>query len=254
VPRQRIQSPTYRFHKQSGQAVCDYYDPLTGRKRTVSLGKWQSRESRQAHARIVAEAAVGRPVVRDTLTLSELMLAFLRHAEQHYRRPDGSNTDELANFKQVVKVVRETHAHVPAAEFGPLALKAVRQRMIDRGWSRKNINLHVGRVRRMFKFGVENELIPPAVLDGLKSVGGLQAGRTAARETAPVLPVPDETVNLTLPHLSRHIVGLIRFQRLTGCRPGEACSLRRCDLDTSGPIWMYRPALHKMRYRGRRAG
>ena len=44
MPRQRIQTPTYRLHSQSGQAVSDYYDPLTGRKRTVSLGKWQSQE------------------------------------------------------------------------------------------------------------------------------------------------------------------------------------------------------------------
>jgi DNA polymerase V len=28
--------------------------------------------------------------------------------------------------------------------------------------------------------------------------------------------------------LTRHVRGLVEFQRLTGCRPGEACALRRC--------------------------
>src|SRR5262249_54303815 len=40
------------------------------------------------------------------------------------------------------------------------------------------------------------------------------------------------------------------FQRLTGCRPGEACRVRQCDIDTSGAIWLYRPAQHKGTWRG----
>ena len=252
MPQNKIQTPTYRHHRPTGRAMCDFYDPLTGRKRTVSLGKWQSPESRQEHARVCAEAAVGRPPAGSGLTVAELLLAFLKHAETHYRRADGTPTDELANVKQTIKVVRETHASVPAAEFGPFALKAVRQAMIDKGWSRKNINLHVGRVRRVFKYGVENELVPAGVLAALKSVPGLQCGRTTARETDPVLPVADALVDATLPHVSRHVAGLIRFQRLTGCRPGEACLLRRCDLDTSDPVWVYRPAQHKTAHRGKR--
>ncbi len=251
MPQPRIQTPTYRHHRPTGRALCDFYDPLTGRKRTLSLGKWQSPESRREHARLCAEAAVGRPATRSGVTVAELLLAFLKHAETHYRRADGTSTDELANFKQTLRVVRETHAHVPAAEFGPLALKAVRQRMIDRGWSRKNINLHVGRVRRVFKHGVENELVDANVLAALKAVPGLQSGRTTAKETAPILPVADALVDTTLPHVSRHVAGLIRFQRLTGCRPGEACRLRKCDIDTSGAVWVYRPPQHKTAHRGK---
>lgn len=149
----------------------------------------------------------------------------------------------------MIRVVRETHAHAPAGEFGPVALRAVRQRMIDRGWSRKNINLHIGRVRRVFKFGVEHELLSAGVWQALRAVGGLQAGRTIARETPPVPPVPDELFDATLPHLNRHVAGLIRFQRLTGCRPGEACGLRWCDLDTSGMVWVFRPPQHKLAHK-----
>jgi integrase len=38
---------------------------------------------------------------------------------------------------------------------------------------------------------------------------------------------------------------------LNGCRPGEACSVRRCDIDTGEPLWLYRPPHHKTAYRGR---
>jgi integrase len=252
VPRQRSSVPTYRLHKQSGQAVSDFYDPVTGQKRMVSLGRYNSPESKQEHARIVAEVAAGRPAGPTAgLSVNELVLAFLRHADGHYRRPDGTSTDELNNVKQTARVVRELYGHTAAAGFGPLALKAVRQRMIEKGWSRKNINLHVGRVRRVFKFGVENELIPANVLEALKAVPGLQRGRTTAKETAPILPVADGVVDATLPHVSRHVAGLIRFQRLTGCRPGEAVRLRRCDIDTSAAVWVYRPAQHKTAHRGK---
>ena len=249
MPRPRKPVPSYRLHTPSGHAYSDFTDPLTGRRRSVCLGRWDSPESRAEHARLVAEAAVGQTTPQGGLSVAELLLAFLRHAEQHYRRADGSHTDELANYKQVLRLVRETHGHVPAAEFGPLALKAVRQRMIDRHWARKNINQQVGRVRRVFKFGVENELLPPTTLVALKAVGGLQAGRSAARETAPVSLVADAVVGQTLPHVNRHVAGLIRFQRLTGCRPGDAVRLRWCDLDATGEVWLYRPPHHKLAHK-----
>lgn len=61
----------------------------------------------------------------------------------------------------------------------------------------------------------------------------------------------DATVDATLVHLNRHVSGLVEFQRLTGCRPGEACAVRRCDIDTGAPVWLYRPARHKTAWKGK---
>ena len=65
----------------------------------------------------------------------------------------------------------------------------------------------------------------------LRTVKGLKKGRTTARETPPVLPVDDVVVDATLPALPKVIADMVRFQRLTGCRPGEVCLLRPIDLD-----------------------
>jgi integrase len=108
--------------------------------------------------------------------------------------------------------------------------------MIAAGWSRKLINQRVGRVRRAFKFGVENELVPAAVLHALAAVPGLQAGRTAARETAPVEPADDAVVDATQPFLRPAVRAMVWVQRLTGMRPGEVCQLRAADHDTGGPV------------------
>jgi integrase len=57
-------------------------------------------------------------------------------------------------------------------------------------------------------------------------------------------------LNATLSHLSPVLQAMVHFQRLTGCRPTEACLLRPCDIDTSGRVWCFRPATHKTEHHG----
>ncbi len=72
----------------------------------------------------------------------------------------------------------------PAAEFGPRALAAVRHQMVQMNWCRSNINKMVGRIKLMFRWASEQELISASVYHGLKTLKGLVAGRSEARETA----------------------------------------------------------------------
>jgi len=82
-------------------------------------------------------------------------------------------------------------------------------------------------------------------------VKGLKHGRSDARESEPIMPVDDVVVEATLPHLSTTVAAMVRVQRLTGARPGEICAMRTADIDTSGPVWTYRPAQHKTQHHGR---
>jgi len=123
--------------------------------------------------------------------------------------------------------------------------------MIESGLSRNVINRACGRIRRIFKWGVAHQMIPPATWQALTTVTGLRKGRTDARETDPVLPVDDTIVDQTLPKLPEVVADMVRFERLTGCRPGEVCNVRPCDIDTSGEVWAYRPESHKTEHHGR---
>jgi integrase len=67
----------------------------------------------------------------------------------------------------------------------------------------------------------------------------------------PVEPVDDAVVDATVQHLNRHVAVMVRFQQLTDCRPGEACAIRRWDIDMGGSIWLYRPEQHKTAWRGK---
>ncbi|MCE9566601.1 MAG: site-specific integrase [Planctomycetes bacterium] len=249
MSRPRKSFPTPRNHK--GAAVVDVYQD--GRRRTVTLGPWNSEQSAKEFARLLAESQAGAAPAKlgSLVTVNEILLAFLDHAEMHYRRKDKTLTNEVSQFKQTFRPLRELYGHIPASEFGPLALRVLRERMIDLGWARSLINQRVGRVKNVFKWAVSQQLVPVSVFQALATVAGLQPGRTKARETEPILPIAEEHVLATLPYVQPTVRAMILVELLTGVRPEEVCSLRPCDLDTSGCVWVYRPPQHKTRHRGK---
>jgi integrase len=185
------------------------------------------------------------------LPIAELLLAFQLHADRYYRGADGKPTIEIYEVNLVIRAIFDLYSDLPVAEFGPLRMKAALQLWVKEGRSRSECSRRLGVVKRIFKWGVSQQLDPVTVYQAITTVPGLQKGRTEAREMDPVLPVDDATVDATLPHLNRHVRGLVEFQRLTGCRPGEACSIRRCDIDTGGAVWLYKPPHHKTAHRGK---
>lgn len=240
-------APSYRLHKPSGQAVVtfggkDYY-----------LGKHATPASRAAYDRLVAEWLVnGRRApheARTAVSVCELMAAYLRFAAGYYRK-DGRPTKEVSHIKHMISVVKPHYRRQLVTEFGPLALKTVREQLVTIRRSRVYINDTIARVKRMFKWGVETELVPPSVYHGLQAVAGLKRGRCEARETEPVRPVPDAHVEAIKPHVSRQVWAMVELQRLTGMRPGEVVIMRGRDLDTTGSIWLYRPESHKTQHHG----
>lgn len=177
-------------------------------------------------------------------------MAFAAHAATHYRTPDGTPTSEATNYKNALRPLRELYGSTPAAAFGPLGLRTVVDHMVRMDWARSRINRDLGRVKHVFKWAASHELVPAPVFHGLATVGGLRAGRTAARETAPVRPVPDELLAAVLPTLPAHLSAMVTLQLLAGMRPGEVCRMRGCDLDASEEVWVYTPAGHKTAHHG----
>src|SRR5579871_6261706 len=98
--------------------------------------------------------------------------------------------------------------------------------------------------------GGRKKLVPAAVFGELLAVEGHTCGRSKARESDPVKPVPQEDIDAVLPLVSRHVSAMIRLQLLTLARPGEVCTMRRAYLDTVGSVWIYRPRQHKNQFRG----
>jgi hypothetical protein len=68
--------PSYRKHKQSGQAVVTLTDGL-GRRRDVLLGKYGTKQSRTEYARVIAEWETAGRQLPKTESPSDLTIAEL---------------------------------------------------------------------------------------------------------------------------------------------------------------------------------
>ena len=251
MPRHCI--PKYRHYKPKDLGLV----VLDGRQHY--LGRYGSPESRAEYNRLIQEWLARGSLPKDTAgtgvaspTINDLILLFwTRHAEKHYRKPDGTASGELANYRDTLRPLRKLYGNSTAAEFSPLRLKDLRQAMIDSGLARGTINQRVGRIVRMFKWAASEELVPASIFHGLKTLSGLSRGRSEARETNPIRPVPEDRVEAIQGHVARQVWAMIQLQRLTGMRPGEVVLMRASDLDCSGGVWAYTPPNHKMAYRGR---
>lgn len=254
--RRTLKPPSYRLHKGSGQARVRW------RGQEIYLGKFGSPESQAAYSKLVAEIASGAFVTNATdskpksnPTVNEIVLGFLWHAQAYYVK-NNRQTNEVACIKSAVRPLVNLYGDTPVSEFGPIALKSVRQKMIDAGWMRRYCNMSIGRIRRMFKWAVENELVDERILVRLQSVSPLLAGRTTAKEHSPRKPVPKATVNKVKKLVPKRTADMIDLWLLTGARPGELCKLTGNMLDRKthkkDGVWIADLESHKMSHKGKR--
>jgi integrase len=248
MPKLKNSLPKYRKHS-SGQAVVT----LDGRDHY--LGPHGSNSSKAEYDRLIAEwLSGGRRLAPSNgshgLTVVEILAAFWRFAKTYYVDAEGQKTKELTCYRLALRPLKELYGGKAVAEFGPISLKAVRHKMVEAGHARTYINHQVNRIRHVFKWGVENELVSPSILHGLQAVAGLRFGRCEARESQPVKPVPDSSVDPILTFVSPQVGAMIRLQRLTGMRSGEVIIMRGADIEMAGQVWVYTPASHKTAWRG----
>lgn len=246
----RAKAPSYRHHKPSGQAFVQH------QKRRYYLGKHGTEASREAYARFIAEhwappdASPPPAEVRQDLSIVELLDRYWTFAQSHYVK-HGEPTGTAANIKPALRRLKELYGGTSAASFGPLALKALRQAWVNDGLAIKTVNHYTATIKQVFAWAVSEELLRETVHRALCTVRGLSRGRSQAREPAPVGPVADDVVEATLPHLPAIVADMVRFQRLTGCRPGEVRLLRPCDIKKPSDVWEYRPGRHKTEHHNR---
>lgn len=249
--------PKYRKHSCRNLGFVEHQG-----QRHYFPGKYNSRESLAAYSSFVQqlteqeEEQEGDPLVvrpGKIVVVGELMAAYLQFARTYYVDEAGLPSLEYEQINYAMKPLAKLYAGLPVRAFGPKRLKRVRRRMVTgawhtpdpRPWTRKHINQQIGRIRRMFKWGVENELVPSRVLHALQAIQPLKQGRTTARETEDVRPVDPVHVAAVLPYLSPQVAAMVQLQQLTGMRPSNLCGLTLAQIDRSDVVWCYRPVKHK---------
>lgn len=236
--------PSLRLHKGSGQAVVT----IPG-QRDIYCGKYGTPEAQQTYERVIAEwLANGKrlPLDPELITVVELVDAYVQDRRNYY----GAESESFCGVRQAVKPLLALYGRTRAAEFGPRNLRTIQGSLIDAGLTRSGVNRKVAVIRRVFKWGVGNGLIPATVFHALQCVENLKRGRTAAPETDPVRAVEWEVVQQTIAYLPPPVAGIVLLMWHTGARVGEILPLRRGDIDTTGEIWEYHPRQHKTAWKG----
>lgn len=241
--------PSYRLHKARNLAV------VTIAGRDYYLGPYGSVESRQKYGELIAKHAAGVSVETPEkpmafVSVAEVVLAFMTHAQTYYVK-NGKVTDEYGCLKSASTPLVDLYGETDAAKFTAPMLKAVVQRMIDLGWSRRYINKSIGRIRLIFRRAVSDDLIGPEVIAKLETVEPLLQGRTAAVEHPRRSKVPQERIEAVRKIVNEHTRDLMDIALLTGARPGELCGLTRRMIDCTSDVWLATLDDHKMSHKGR---
>lgn len=268
MARSRAAVPSMRYHL-SGQAVVT----LAGRD--FYLGKHNSPEALARYAVLIADyqrgdlslppgysiadvdskagalvSPVALPPVKqadEPLTIRHITQAYIDHAEEYYH-DDPQMRGKIANLcKELNKHYGKLHAN----SFGPVILSEQRERWVKRDLSRGYVNSLTNLVFRIFKWALSREMVDASVIVKLKSLEPLRQGKTKARETIDRVPVPLEHVRKTAKFLSPVLKAMLRIHVACGMRPTELLTMRPCDIDRSGPEWIYRPSTHKCMNKGK---
>jgi integrase len=236
--------PAYRVHKTKNLAY------VTLRSRMHYLGRAHSPESWRAYHAAIASYLKGEPPERRSRTKVAAALTVAELTERWYlaeRERFGPRHQRTYEAGYASKELIRQHATASVCEFGPRAFKAIRDRMVEDGRSRQWTNRMMNTIRRCFRWGVAEELVPSDRLEALKAVDGLRHG--AAPEAPPRQAADPEAVETALRWLDANgqagAASILRFLRATGCRPGEACQAKWSELNLTGDLPHFVPSKHK---------
>ena len=242
----RSRIPQHRQHKAKGLG----YVRLDGRM--LYTGKWGTTEANDKARRLVARYLAGVEEVNGSaldspadLPIESLAARYWQFFEEAYR-----SSREPESLRHALRAIVELFGDFPAGDFRPRHLKILRNQMIEAGLSRTTINRRITMLKRMFRWGVEEELVNPLAAEAVRVVENLKAHRSNAKEPVPVRPVERVDIEPVLGVVSRQVSAMIELQWLTGMRPGEVVRMKPIEIDRSTNPWAYSPSQHKNLHRG----
>lgn len=207
-------------------------------------GPFQSPESLAEFHRLCAiVAATGDLPPVDTtvaMTVAELVRRFLEHARRDYSK----DSKEPLYLDYATRELVAMFGPVPVESIRPAELRAVRAAMLA-NVCRKTANRRTTQIVRVFRWGVQEGIVPVGVWHALKSVDAIQPGREGSTDYERIGPVSDDHFAAVGKLVSARIRDIMTVHRATGMRSGELLSMSPIQCDMTGDDWLYFPRHHK---------
>lgn len=241
-------------------------DPRT--KKQIYFGTWGHAQTIENYQRWASEflkpEEFSSTSTKDKATIGELLERYLVWSKRYYR-VKGS-TKVSTEFNCVRQACKEMVPwfDVPTKDFKPSDLITIRSKMVERDAVSQNgqpsrkklrlttVNAMITRIRRMFKRGVEWELVPADVYQAISCVQHL-SWRTAPEleEKQPIKPVDFDIVRQAFPFMNQKFRLMLRVHMFTGMRTTEVCGMRWSELKPfNESLYLYAPETHKTAHHG----
>lgn len=154
------------------------------------------------------------------------------------------------NYNIIQKFLKGMFPSLSINNFGPRHLLELQKEFVARGLTRQGINKRINLTRRIFRWGVSQNLVQQQTFEALKTIFPVKKGVAMEAKIKNSANITDvvKTMNFLHPILN----AMIKLQLLTGMRPSEVCKLNTIDIETNDPeCWWYKPANHKTSWRGK---
>ena len=185
----------------------------------------------------------------DAITVDELIEKWAVHAREYYVHKDGTPTSEVNGSLIGLRAFRLLYGSRLVSDLSHPDILRVRDHLVAQHLAVKTVNSYLGYIRRLMKWALDEALINAQTKAELSQVSNIKRGRTAARDTEEVRPVPPNFIKAVQKAMPPSLADMIQVQLLTGMRPGEVCIMRWDDIEKCKKVWLYRPSDHKNSWR-----
>ncbi len=225
-------TPKYRKHSARNRGFVEI-----GGKRIYLPGAYDSPESKAAYASLCS------PDLEPVTTIDSLIVSYLDYCLVAYSR------GEYNNVRACARLLLKHSGGCSVNDFGPKRLRSFRTFLVGEDMAKSYVSKCVSITKRMFRWGASEEIIPVQLYDALTSLPPMRRGE--ARETKGKSAIPWKYVRHVCRNSPPLIGDMLRIQWVTGCRPGEVCSMQWRDIDTTQSPWVWRPSSHKNSWRSK---
>lgn len=260
VKPKKVSVPSVVHHKASGRDVVFLRQP-DGSRTMVYLGEHDSAEAARRYREVLAQHLAGKSIVSTRQakieasawpTVGQLVAAYLLHVQSYYVDEAGVASKGIANICHAMTPFLRLLRDLPTDRLSIVNLVAVQQHLIEGGeCCRSTINGKLRRIRQCIRWGVERRFVSGEVWHEVSAMKGIPQGRGGVRESKVVEAVPRRWVDAVLPHLQRPLAAAVELQWWSGARPSEVLQLTRGRLEISKGPWIFRPPMHKGRWKGK---
>jgi integrase len=192
--------------------------------------------------------------------VEQLCKDYFAEIQKRYIGPDGKHTTSVNRHKVMLESFAAMYGTEEADDVTAGKVAAWLEGFIAKGTRKRGgkgtktkhtVNLALSYLKRMYRWAATYRGVNPNTAGAVNLVQALGANHPDVRKKEPIRAVTLETVDATCKRLPSPLREMVRIQWWTGMRPGEALSLRPCDLNTTDDVWVYRPAHHKTSWRGK---